>query len=133
MPFEQFLNPRDFVTLVEFLISIGIGLFGLSFAICLRRHRNLKSTWYASLRHILALLSITALSNAWSALLMDHADARPTELFMNVSLLVLIGWGWCYYRYHVMRKAGPCSLEKLLKFIHTEVSGRPLRAHTRRL
>jgi|HigsolmetaAR204D_1030405.scaffolds.fasta_scaffold37001_2 hypothetical protein len=121
MSFEPFLDLWDCMTIAEFLISVGLGWAGLLLTLCLKERHILTGIWYLSLRHSLILLSISSLSNAWSILLIDQIKVYPTQLFMNMSMFVLLVWICSFYRFILIKNAGSSNLEKILKFLHTEV------------
>lgn len=121
MSFIDYLDLWNFLTAAKFLFSTGVGAVCLSMAIFLKQ-RNLKGPWYTSLRYILAALSISALSNAYSILLLGQVNVQPTELFMNVCILILLGWSWGFYRYKLFKCDPNQSLEKVLKFVQSEIS-----------
>ncbi|MDF2435473.1 MAG: hypothetical protein JWP44_5104 [Mucilaginibacter sp.] len=132
--FFEYCNVGGIVAAAEFLISIGLGVCALSLALHLKKRRFLRGRWYSSLRHLLTALAIAGLSNAWTVVLVGHSDVKATELLLNLSLISLIGWVWAFYRYNLFKQEGPCSLEKILKFLHSEVvDNRSLSARTKRL
>jgi uncharacterized membrane protein YbhN (UPF0104 family) len=119
--FINICDPCTLITFAKFLISAGLGLSGFSMAFCLKNRPVRKDAWYTSLRYIFTFLSISAFSNAYSIVLLGYVHIQPTELFLNISLLSLIGWSWCFYYYRLKKIVGEPNLEKILKFLHSEL------------
>lgn len=125
MSLHDLLNPWSFVSAAECLISAGIGISGFCLAFALKKQGHLQGVWYTSLRWILTALSISGISNAWSLILLESVHAKPTELFVNSTLLLLLMWIGCFYRLNLVKRGGSTAFSKALKFLHDEFTGSP--------
>jgi len=130
----SFFDWVNLTKIAEILISVGLGVLSMSLALSLKRRRYLKGGWFVSLRLILTVLTIAALSNAWSTFLLDAYQVKPASFLMNTCLLSLVFWIWGFYRYNVIKTSGQHGFEKILKFLQGEIiRDRSTRARSERV
>lgn len=115
----------DLVTSVEFIMSLILGMVGLLGSLSLKSREYLRGWWYRSLHYIMGLLAIAGLSNAWTVLLIgDKLNTKPTELLLHLSLLIIAGWVWAFYKSNLSKPSpngsGSTSTEKIIRFISEE-------------
>lgn len=106
---------------LNLLISVGMGFCGFFFAFVIKK-KNIKNKWFTSLRYILILLSISAFSNAYCLILMGYKTVQPSELLLNLSVLVFMFWATAYYVFNIVGSGTSLTQEKVLKFIEKEHS-----------
>lgn len=104
---------------LNFLISTGLGLCGFFVAWMLKRSQ-INGKWFTSLRYILTGLSISALSNSYSLVLLGYKTVQPSELLLNFSIFVLMIWATLYYIYNVIGEGTSLTEDKVLNFIKNE-------------
>ena len=107
--------------ILNFLISTGMGFCGFFFAFTLKR-KGIKSKWFTSLRYILILLSISAFSNSYCLAILGYRTVQPSELLLNMSVLVFMVWATAYYIFNILGSGTSLTQEKVLKFIEKEHS-----------
>jgi hypothetical protein len=101
------------------MISGGLGFCGFFFAFVIKK-RNIKNKWFTSLRYILTLLSVSALSNAYCLVLLGYKTVQPSELLLNLSVFILMLWAAAYYLRNIVGSGTSLTQEKVLKFIEKE-------------
>lgn len=106
---------------LNLLISVGMGFCGFFFAFVIKK-KNIKNKWFTSLRYILILLSISAFSNAYCLVILGYKVVQPSELLLNLSVLVFMLWGAAYYLFNIVGSGTSLTQEKVLKFIEKEHS-----------
>lgn len=121
-PFEIDFSLWTLATVAKFLISAGLGFSSFALAIILKKKAILCGGWYFTLRVLLGALAVSAFSNVYSTLLLGNLRIDPTELMMDLSVFALIAWIWSFYRCNLVTKAGGLSFEKVLKFVHNQLT-----------
>lgn len=115
----QFLKDLNLSFALEVLLSAGMGLGGFFVAYVLQI-RGLKNKWFTTLRYILSIMSISAISNVYSLLLIGEHTIRPSVLLLNSSWILLILWAILYYSMNIVGPGTSLTPEKVLKFIEKE-------------
>jgi hypothetical protein len=121
LTFTTTIKDLNLYYLLDLLVSVTLGVGGLYFAYSLKEH-SITNGWFKTLKYILGLLSISAISNVYSLLLLGYNKVQPTELILNISMLVLLGWAVMYYVRNIAGPGTSLTPEKVLKFIETEHS-----------
>lgn len=119
LQFSTFLQQTNLPLILNFLISIGLGFSGFFIAYIIKC-KEIKGKWFTSLRYILTLLSVAALSNAYSLVLLGYKTVQPSELLLNLAVLTLMAWAVAYYVINILGSGTSLTEEKVLKFIETE-------------
>jgi hypothetical protein len=105
--------------LLNLMISSGLGFCGFFFAFSIKK-RGIKSKWFTTLRYILTLLSVSALSNVYSLAILGYKIVQPSELLLNTSVFILMVWAIAYYVKNIVGSGTSLTQEKVLKFIEKE-------------
>ncbi|MNK27656.1 hypothetical protein D3C87_460180 [compost metagenome] len=117
--FSSFLQEINLPVILNFLISLGLGFSGFFFAFVIKK-KEIKGRWFTSLRYILAIMSVAAMSNAYSIVILGYRTVQPSELLLNISMLILMAWATAYYIVNIMGPGTSLTEEKVLKFIENE-------------
>lgn len=117
----SYLTTLNAPFVLNLLISMGMGFCGFFFAFVLKK-KDIKNKWFTSLRYILILLAISAFSNVYCLGLLDHKTVQPSEVLLNLSVLVFMLWATLYYVFNIVGSGTSLTQEKVLKFIENEHS-----------
>lgn len=116
---SSMIQNTNFPLLLNLLISSGLGFCGFFFAFSIKK-RCIKSKWFVTLRYILTLMSIAALSNVYSLAILGYKIVQPSELLLNTSVFILMVWAIAYYMKNIVGAGTSLTQEKVLKFIEKE-------------
>lgn len=112
-----------YLNILEFLVLAVIGFSSFGLAIWMHKSPKMQSRWYISLKYILILISISAVSDGWSTVLIAREEIRPIQLLLSVSVLALLAWLGCFCRFKLLKSCtGPVSVGKFLTLLTKEIT-----------
>lgn len=116
---STFLETLSFPVVLNLLISLGLAFVSFFFAFTMKK-KCIGGSWFTSLRHILSIMAVSALGNAYSIVLLGYTMIHPSQVLLLLSVLVLMFWSCAYYVRNIRGPGTSLTEEKVLKFIQNE-------------